>query len=612
MNPPVGRREYFALEAGENLERLALLITGAAAPDLVELVRIARTIRGAALLGGPPGYASVAASLEHLAKAARDGALTWTPLLADRVADAIESCKALLRKVREWSDTEARRCERLADELDALAGGADRAAPGLSAGGAMTAGVRAYIARETAAVAATLEQVAEAIERHPGPESAEPVVRRLQPLRGLGALPGLSPLPELLEALDLTLAFAGRGGAWPPAAGRALHLTAHALARIARDIAELGVPQPDSHELVQATVLLRATFADEDDVVPVASLFAAGDREAVMRRGTPPAPPPAGSGLTVELVSLGDRLRLAADQTRESAGTARALLLHALALGLRGLAMSSPVQGAAGEFLRRLDRAVITGRAEQEAEVFAGLLRRAAQALSTAAEAETTARLAEALLPLGVELERLGGQVPAAPEQDILPIEALAPSEPEVVPVEALAPSEPEVVPVEALAPSEPEAPIVEAPEPDLSSDIVPIDTLAPAEDEDGELIPIESLAPDSDGTAVPIESLFFDAVPATPPGRLPFEETFSTYHRLLHREAAPAPEVVPIEALAPEVEVIPIQSLLYRGRSALERARVLHRQLDAAFRSRRDITGVETLFAELLDLVPLALDDDR
>src|ERR1051326_6689857 len=189
MNPPVGRREYFALEAGENLERLALLITGAAAPDLVELVRIARTIRGAALLGGPPGYASVAASLEHLAKAARDGALTWTPLLADRVADAIESCKALLRKVREWSDTEARRCERLADELDALAGGADRAAPGLSAGGAMTAGgrgggagagggrggggggggpgvggggggpmtagVRAYIARETAAVAAT-------------------------------------------------------------------------------------------------------------------------------------------------------------------------------------------------------------------------------------------------------------------------------------------------------------------------------------------------------------------------------------------------------------------------------------------------------------------------
>src|ERR1041384_5478897 len=140
MNPPVGRREYFALEAGENLERLALLITGAAAPDLVELVRIARTIRGAALLGGPPGYASVAASLEHLAKAARDGGLTWTPLLGDRVADAIESCKALLRKVREWSDTEARRCERLADELDALAGGADRAAPGLSAGGAMTAG----------------------------------------------------------------------------------------------------------------------------------------------------------------------------------------------------------------------------------------------------------------------------------------------------------------------------------------------------------------------------------------------------------------------------------------------------------------------------------------
>jgi hypothetical protein len=129
------------------------------------------------------------------------------------------------------------------------------------------------------------------------------------------------------------------------------------------------------------------------------------------------------------------------------------------------------------------------------------------------------------------------------------------------------------------------------------------------------DVVPVERLAPDAGADAVPIESLFFAAAPprGAPAGLLPFEQTFSTYFRLTHGEGAPpAPEAVSIESLAPDADVIPIESLLYRGRRALERASVLHRQLDAAFRSRRDVTGVETLLAELLDLVPLALGDDR
>jgi hypothetical protein len=95
---------------------------------------------------------------------------------------------------------------------------------------------------EAAGVAATLEQVAEAVEHRPATDSADALLHRLQPLRGLGALPSLSPLPELLETLDLTIAFACRGGAWPREAGRAFRATAAALARMARDIAELAFP----------------------------------------------------------------------------------------------------------------------------------------------------------------------------------------------------------------------------------------------------------------------------------------------------------------------------------------------------------------------------------
>jgi hypothetical protein len=76
--------------------------------------------------------------------------------------------------------------------------------------------------------------------------------------------------------------------------------------------------------------------------------------------------------------------------------------------------------------------------------------------------------------------------------------------------------------------------------------------------------------------------------------------------------DAAAGP-IVPIESLAPaEEELVPIQALLYRGRRALERADLVRRELDHARRTQADLSGVETLIAELLDLVPLALDAER
>jgi len=54
------------------------------------------------------------------------------------------------------------------------------------------------------------------------------------------------------------------------------------------------------------------------------------------------------------------------------------------------------------------------------------------------------------------------------------------------------------------------------------------------------EIIPIEALAPGPDGDAdvVPIQSLLYIPVPAAVPGLLPFEQTFSTYFRLVQEAA--------------------------------------------------------------------------
>lgn len=550
MNAPVGRREFFALEAGEYLERLALLATGPGPPDGNDLVRYARALRGAALMAGPAGYAVAAAAIESVAKAVREGSVGWTPVVGEQVAQAIEECKALLRRVREWSEVDIQRCDRLAERLDGLIGGSGKrpGTSGMGAGPGLSAGVRAYVAREAAGVAATLEQVADTVELRPAPDSADALLHRLQPLRGLGALPGLSPLPELLETLDLTIAFACRSGAWPRGAGRAFRATATALARMARDIAELGIPQHDSHEIVQAAELLREAFANDDDVVDVAALFFADDAEGVVRRGVPPRTGTASSGVAMELAGLADRFRHAVGQMREGASrTARGLALNSLGLSVRGLALSREVSAAGAGFLSRIDRETMSGRALVAGDRFVKLLERAVAGLSAAAAAESAAALGSVLAPISEALDRGAGV-----HQDSSLEAAL-------------------------------------------------------------EIIPIESLAPEAEADVVAIESLFYDAVVASVPDFTPFEQTFATLFRLERGGArAPAP-IVAIESLAPAAEpaAVPIQSLLYRGRRALERADLVRRELDAALKAHRDLTPVEDLLDELLALVPLALDDD-
>jgi hypothetical protein len=133
----------------------------------------------------------------------------------------------------------------------------------------------------------------------------------------------------------------------------------------------------------------------------------------------------------------------------------------------------------------------------------------------------------------------------------------------------------------------------------ELLEPVVPIESLAP--DAEPEPVPIESLAPEPEEDVDPIEAHEYE--PAS--GYSAFEQSFATYHRLRHGGSAP------VAALA-EPEPVAIESLLYRGRRALERADLVRRELNAALRAEPQLPGVQALLSELLDLVPLALADDR
>jgi hypothetical protein len=122
------------------------------------------------------------------------------------------------------------------------------------------------------------------------------------------------------------------------------------------------------------------------------------------------------------------------------------------------------------------------------------------------------------------------------------------------------------------------------------------------------DIVPIESLQFDAvgDGEAdvVPIATLAPDPAPSDPDAS-GLEASFRTLERL-QRERGPAP--ASLDALVEHT--VDIGSLCYRGRSALERAATVRGTLAAELAGVADLAAIRPLLQELLDLVPLALDD--
>src|SRR5439155_1045610 len=87
---PLGMSDFFALEAGEYLERLDSLLQQSETPGADEFVRLARALRGSALMANQQATAKAAAGVESLARALREGRRPWdaqTQQLAVRAID---------------------------------------------------------------------------------------------------------------------------------------------------------------------------------------------------------------------------------------------------------------------------------------------------------------------------------------------------------------------------------------------------------------------------------------------------------------------------------------------------------------------------------------------
>jgi hypothetical protein len=584
MTNPLASADFFALEAGECLDRLESQVDREQAPPADEFLRNARVLRGSALMAGQQAIARAAAGLEALARAHRDQPRDWDPAIRAHLVQAVEEFRLLIRRVRDWSEAESARASRLALGLESLAGRAETGDPERRAErGELNTGVRAFVAREGALIASALDRAARSLRSSPADrEPLYTVIRRMQSLRGLAELGELTPLPEILDGIELAVGDLTRLFAPPPGVDEVMGAASQALTRMSRDIAERGHPDPEAPEARRFTDLLLRAFAVERDVVPIESLFFAGDPEPL----TPPlaqpqfaAPAPLGP---LELVSHGEHLCQSADLIANArSATERDLRLYHLLGALRsaGSPGPDPVASALAVFARSAREALAVGVAASATTALVSCLREAGELLRAVADADDRMLISRRILDVAYRLDglRLAEQPPAAAAAAAR-AQSHAPAAPPAPPVE----EETDVVSIDSLA---------------YDEEPVSILSLAPDEESEDDIVPIAALAPDAPAWGLETSFRTYDRLRRESAGESP------SLNGLLGRAAA-EPVTVPV----PDIQTVEIGVLCYRGRAALERAALVRQQLADELTRHGGLEAIQPLLQELLDLVPLAL----
>lgn len=551
MPEPLGMIQFFAMEAAGYLERLDALVSGTGQPPLDEFLRLARALRGSALMANQRTIANAVAGLEHLARTVGEGRLAWDPATKQLAIRAVDDLKILVRNVSNWSEAEETKAAALAQELGRLTG-KPTARPSSASS---EVGTRAFISQHGSALAGVLERAARALSAAPSnPEPLQVVLKAIQPLRGIAGLGDYPPLLDLLEGLERGIAELRNHPELTSKAAELFQVAAAAIGRAAKETAASGKPDPDPEEARAFARLLGRILGAEPEVVPIESLYYSDSGPHIVHRGSAPGVPPQFTKL--ELVSHGEHLIQLSDHLEQAQWqTQRDLRGQGLIATLKALSSASggEFEGAVGEFARAARSLVGRTLGVEEWRRFARAIREAGSVLSLAAR-EAESGLVERIRTITRELLELGAAALAA----------RAPVAPR--------PLEQQPAPSAATAPAV--ATAADLPNPSLAASYLRYEQLLAA------------------AGAQPVSSLDRILKPA-------------------EERIAPAPSGPASPPPAGQEGVVPITELCYSGAAAFERALSLRSQVQAALaRIPRGGAGQELndLIQEIFDLVELGV----
>ena len=557
MTSPDGLLHFFVLEATDYIDRLDSLVTSAGdeGPDASALSRYARNLRGSATMSRQMGIAEVSTALERLARALRNRAITWDVAVHAVVVAAVDDLRILVRAVRTPTGDEGGRVRARVEELGKLvpASVSAFATPAQS----QPSGALTFLASEAAELARAIDHLVSA----PDDASARAhPAERVRALRGVAELKDIPALGEVVDAIESTLKTLELSTSQVASTKQKTLLTACAaiLRRVARDVAARGRVSDDIPELASFKTALAAVDRDAahgDRIVPIAQLFHDDEGPHILTTAAQP-PTSAAERFRLEVVSLAEHLRGVVAQARTNrAPDQREKNQRELRAALRALGSAANSFG---------DKQVARFSAEWSVRVatlndaqMEALDRAAVLLANPATRPEEVAR----------GLERLAA--PRASHQDVRGVPGRTLADADVAAI-LRTPTPVSAVPT-TRAPA-PRAPAPSAPAVQMRAAQPPV--------------------PSADSPRHPTSR--------TPTGRKlqDFLQNGIAGFGALENTPLSNPAVIPDE------EIVPIESLLYRGKAALERAR----ELRAAMLSER--TPQRETIEELFDLLDLAIAD--
>jgi HPt (histidine-containing phosphotransfer) domain-containing protein len=307
MTAPVGFLDFFVLEASDYIEQLDALLQGSgeSQPDADAVQRAARSLRGSATMARLSVFAQMAAGMERVGRALREGALEWSPALRGVLVATVDDCKLLLRNVRAWSASDDARAQARIDELTRHA----PLRPATPLASSTTAGHDSYLATEASNIGAGLELLA---TRPTDRDAAANVLRRVRALRGIASVKDHPALADVLEASEAAAQPLELGeSTLSPDRITLLRAAATLMRAISEAVRSGRLVNPAGPEMSSFTTALDAIQSKEtgaDRVVPIAELFYHdGGPTVVTQAPNPPTSPT--ERFRLEVVSQGEHLR---------------------------------------------------------------------------------------------------------------------------------------------------------------------------------------------------------------------------------------------------------------------------------------------------------------
>jgi chemotaxis protein histidine kinase CheA len=306
---PASFLDFFVLEASEYAEQLDGLLARAPAegPDADSLQRLARALRGSATMAKLLSFAELAAAVESVGRALRQGTVRWDTQIKSALTATVDELKILIRSARTWSPAQDASAMARVKELS---GYTSAGAPRTTSGAVTNS---AFFSTEMTNIAAGLELLATRPDDQGG---AVNVLRRVRALRGVAGIRDVRALSEVLEGAENAVRPLENGERLGAERVAVLRAAAELLRAIAAAIgASLSIREsaPEFSRFAAAMETLRGQEEDANRVIAISALYYADAGPHVVSASPNPPTTPA-QRFRMEVVSLGEHvLRLVND-----------------------------------------------------------------------------------------------------------------------------------------------------------------------------------------------------------------------------------------------------------------------------------------------------------